>query len=154
LGPEGKSTVGLECSYLLVVHVLSPVEVGLSRRWYLEGGYYIYVGSARVSKPYSRVLRHFLKEKRRRWHVDYLTSESSVETVLGLILYGVSEDSLYRYIARVGSFEPVAPGFGTSDYPDHLTHLFRYPLNSLERLYGELGKIVARLSPQMVELVL
>jgi Uri superfamily endonuclease len=144
----------LECSYLLVVHVLSPVEVGLSRRWYLEGGYYIYVGSARVSKPYSRVLRHFLREKRRWWHIDYLTSESSVEIVLGLILYGVSEDSLYRYIARVGSFEPVTPGFGTSDHPDHLTHLFRYPQNSLERLYRELGRIVARLSPQMVELVL
>ncbi len=147
--------MGLESSYLLVIRTLSPIEVGSGRRrWYFDSGYYIYVGSARVSKPYVRVLRHFLKEKRRRWHVDYLTSEEHVEVVLGLILYGVSENSLYRCLARVWSFEPVAPGFGASDFQDHLTHLFRFLQGSPDTLYGELGRVVAELSPQVVELVL
>jgi len=147
--------MGLESSYLLVIHVLSPVEVGSGRRrWYLDSGYYIYVGSARVSKPYVRVLRHFLKEKRRWWHVDYLTSGESAEVVIGLILYGVSEDSLYRCLTRVGSFEPVAPGFGTSDFRNHLTHLFRFSQSPPDSLYRELGGVVSELSPQVVELVL
>jgi len=147
--------VGLESSYLLVIRVLSPLEVCSGRRrWYLDSGYYIYVGSARVSKPYVRVLRHFLKEKRRWWHVDYLTSEERVEIVLGIILYGVSEDSLYRHLVKAGSFEPVALGFGVSDFRDHLTHLFRLSQGLPDALYGELGRLISGLSPQVVELVL
>jgi len=144
-----------ECSYLLVIRVLSPVEVSLSRRgWYLDRGYYVYVGSARIPRPYVRVLRHFLRGKRKWWHVDHLTSEECVEVVLGLVLYGVSEDSLYRCLAEAGPFEPAAPGFGASDSRDHLTHLFRFPQGSPDALYGELGRVVAKLSPRVVELVL
>ncbi len=147
--------MGLESSYLLVVRIPTSVEVSLGRkRWYFNSGYYVYVGSARVFRPYIRILRHFLKEKRRWWHIDYLTSEEYVEVVLGLILYGVSESSLYSYLARVRSFEPVAPGFGASDSPDHVTHLFRFSQSSPDSLYEELGRVISGLAPRMVELVL
>lgn len=51
----------------------ATTQVGRRGRIDLETGYYIYIGSAfGPGGVQVRVSRHFRKEKRKRWHIDYL----------------------------------------------------------------------------------
>jgi len=53
------------------------VRVGSLGRIRFKRGYYTYVGSARRGmRP--RVARHLAKEKRKRWHIDWLTTQPGV----------------------------------------------------------------------------
>ena len=142
-------------SYLLLLEVLGEVSVPLgSRTWSLSRGYFVYIGSSSYPRPYLRVLRHLSPAKRRRWHVDHLTTCPQVKPVAGILLYGVSEGELYLALASSSIFEAAIPGFGSTDSRGHLTHLFR--LKEVEgadptRTLLELAQATA---PHLVEVVL
>ncbi len=122
-----------------MLEVCSKLELRVTgRSRTLASGYYAYVGSANISRPYLRVLRHFKRAKRSRWHIDYLTSSSEARVLGGIVLYGVSEDSLYAAALGSESLEAAFPRFGSTDRRSHVTHLFRIrspdPLDAFRKL--------------------
>ncbi|MEM1603340.1 MAG: DUF123 domain-containing protein [Zestosphaera sp.] len=121
-------------SYVLIVRC-GDVAVELTRnRVFLSKGYYVYVGSANIKRPYLRVLRHLIKgSKKLKWHVDYLTE--ACEPVSALLCSGVHEKTLYEVLMNSDRMTPSIKGFGCSDYRRvHETHLFKFDV-SVESLH-------------------
>ncbi len=89
----------------------------------LNEGVYAYVGSAKVKRPFTRVLRHYLTRKKLKWHIDYITTSEYVKSIISILCYDLSEDSMYRLVRTLAV--PAIKGFGATDVRDHITHLFR-----------------------------
>lgn len=116
------------------------VNAGSIGRVSLNKGYYIYIGSSNIRKPYLRVLRHLMRgAKKIKWHIDILTVVC--EPIAGLLRRGVSEDLLYRTFSSWERVTPFAKGFGCSDYRSHFTHLFNIHGFTEENVY-EVVKLV------------
>lgn len=120
--PDGDS--GL---YLLILRVDSPIKapVGALGRVEFRPGYYAYCGSARRGLS-ARVRRHAGRRKKRRWHIDYLTSrkEVDVESAMLFSFEGLTECRLNARVADSPGASRVR-GFGCSDCKceSHLTFL-------------------------------
>ena len=105
-------------------------------------GWHIYVGSALGSGGLVRLERHIAlsrdKDKRPKWHVDYLSTDSRF--VLRSAVHAVTEDRVECRLANAlaGS---VIPKFGSSDCdcPSHLFYRTRNPATGLERAFRSLG---------------
>ncbi|WP_297522967.1 DUF123 domain-containing protein, partial [Thermococcus sp.] len=100
------------------------------------GGYYVYVGSAMNSLE-KRVKRHFSKEKRLHWHVDFLLKEAELLRAYLIPSEERLEEKLSLEVAKYG--EPVE-GFGASDIKVS-TNLYRFDEESDEVLVGILRKL-------------
>lgn len=93
-------------------------------------GWHIYVGSALGQAGFSRVKRHIAlsaeKNKKPRWHVDYLLN--SVSFKLESVYCGRTEERLECSISGLLGRESV-PGFGCSDCKcrSHLFYRDIYP---------------------------
>ena len=128
-------------AYIIVIDVVSDIKITLRSigTVTVERGSYVYIGSARKVRPYLRVHRHFITNKKLRWHIDYLTSSTNVRARLGIICYSLSEDSLYNFLLNY--LKPVVKGFGCSDYRGiHVSHLFK--LDS-EEVFNKIVKLLA-----------
>lgn len=116
----------LKGSYILVISIGRRVSFkpGSLPRVRLPPGCYVYVGSAMGPGGFEkRVLRHFRRNKRARWHIDYLTRLRSVrvESVIYTPLPR-GESRLTRILSSSG-FVKVVKGFGTTDSPSDFSHL-------------------------------
>ena len=116
--------------YILVLEVPKRLVVNTkaNRRFILDPGFYIYIGSARGSGGLiARVNRHFRRNKKLFWHIDYLTTRRSVRIVAVYTLVDMVdpqrdyESLLSVKLSRL--LEPVE-GFGTSDKPRDKAHLY------------------------------
>ncbi len=125
-------------TYVLVLRLTHhrTIRVGSLGRIRFAGGYYAYVGSARRGMR-SRVARHLAREKKRRWHIDWLTTQSGVVPVA---LASTMLTGLECRIAGVLSSraEMRVDGFGCSDCECE-SHLYRFSqtddfFSTLERL--------------------
>jgi Uri superfamily endonuclease len=72
-------------------------------------GRYVYTGSAKRNMV-DRVARHFRREKRVRWHIDYLLAAPGVR-ITNVRYFTQSECRANRQIAG----KVTVPGFGASD---------------------------------------
>lgn len=98
-------------TYQLYIRLASNCELAIGRLglFRFPAGTYIYTGSARRNME-ARIRRHLSREKRLRWHIDYLLASPAAE-VVAVERYTESECALNRQTAgRV-----LIPGFGTSD---------------------------------------
>ncbi len=92
----------------------------------LDPGYYIYVGSARGPGGIAaRIKRHVKKNKKKKWHIDYLTSKQDVKTIL--IGYKCTtkpegEEKMSHTLEKIAS--PALEKFGSTDKKDE-THLYK-----------------------------
>ncbi len=106
--------------YALLIHNPEDarIKVGSLGEIHFRKGYYVYIGSAQKSLR-SRIERHLGKEKKLRWHVDYLLTLARVVDFLILKLGKECEE-----IIAVGLSKEYAliPKFGSSDSraPSHL----------------------------------
>lgn len=105
----------------------AAVDIGSLGMVELEEGLYAYVGSARGAGGLrGRIARHLKREKKTRWHIDYVTALSGFEPVY--IVYAVTsddaEESLALSLATKGILKPAVPRFGASDKRS-ASHLFR-----------------------------
>jgi Uri superfamily endonuclease len=130
--------------YLLLVRLKAPtrLRIGALGRRLLPAGWYVYTGSARRGLR-QRLERHFARHKRRRWHVDWLTSAPQAEVVGAVLIplppHSVRGDGcecvLNRRTGALRQLDAVIPRFGASDCrrgcPAHLWFSFR-PLSLLE----------------------
>ncbi|MDY6838770.1 MAG: DNA/RNA nuclease SfsA [Thermodesulfobacteriota bacterium] len=117
-------------SYLLVLKWKKEksLQVGHLKRARFSKGYYVYVGSA-MKHLSARVARHTRRQKRRHWHIDYLTQEA--ESVVPIPVR--SSQRLECHIAEALStvMEQGPAGFGSSDCkcPTHLFWSQENPLH-------------------------
>ncbi|HHC72064.1 MAG TPA: GIY-YIG nuclease family protein [Thiotrichales bacterium] len=103
--PQGAIT------YQLLLEVTRPATVTVGRlgRFTLPPGRYFYTGSARRNLE-ARIARHLKRRKKRRWHIDWLTTHPAIR-VVEVIRSTLPECELNQ---RTGGEIPI-PGFGASD---------------------------------------
>jgi Uri superfamily endonuclease len=95
-------------------------------------GYYVYTGSAKRGLE-SRVARHLRKQKKMRWHIDYLLRQGRVVEVKKHGGDALSECELSRMVEGLRGSEIIVPGFGSSDCKCS-THLFHFRWNPAQEL--------------------
>jgi len=108
------------------------------REFEVEEGFYVYVGSCGRSCS-SRLSRHFSKEKKPFWHVDFATLQCC-EAVGAVALRAAERDVAKALSAR---FSYVA-GFGSSDDEECPSHLFKAELGEA---LDALTELLARAGP-------
>jgi Uri superfamily endonuclease len=98
-------------TYALIILVPfdAEISVGALGRRSFPAGYYVYVGSA-MGGLAERVGRHLRREKRIRWHIDYLLTRARVIDVI--VAEGRGECRIAKRLAE--RLRPVE-GFGSSD---------------------------------------
>ncbi len=103
-------------TYLLILRVSRASVRTKAKRFEIEPGRYLYVGSALSVS--ARVGRHLRREKRKHWHIDFLLEHAVVEGVL------VAEARVEQEVALVlCRLLPHVRGFGCSD-SKAVSHLF------------------------------
>ncbi len=109
-------------SYQLFIEVSAPCEIAIGRLgiFAFAAGRYVYTGSARRGLE-ARIARHLRREKKLRWHIDYLLSASGV-SVTRVRRSRIDECSLNQ---QTGGTTPVA-GFGASDCSGRCSSHLRY----------------------------
>ena len=128
--------------YLLHLRVFEDamIRVGSLGKILFKRGDYAYVGSAQRALE-KRIMRHALRRKPLRWHIDYLTTSPKVSTLeaIGYDLPRRYECIVAKYLEKEG-FKPIK-GFGSTDC-SCTSHLYmidkRFSL-LIERLSSYLG---------------
>lgn len=115
-------------TYALILHSSLSTEIRIGRwgRLRIEPAYYVYVGSAfGPGGVRARVARHFRKEKKCHWHIDYLST--AIEPVCAWCSYAPFrlEHEWARAFDRMATTSCVK-GFGCSDCSCR-GHLFATP---------------------------
>lgn len=115
--------------YLLILKLRTDKEISIGRLGWIKfkKGSYLYVGSAQNGIS-QRIRRHYRKNKKLFWHIDYLLSVAKIEQVW--IREGKGECILADDISRLGLGG--IKGFGCSDCRC-FTHLF-YIHGNLEKV--------------------
>ncbi|MDD2769951.1 MAG: GIY-YIG nuclease family protein [Methylococcus sp.] len=105
----------------IVLAADSLIAVGRLGEFLFPAGRYAYTGSARRNLD-ARIRRHLSRDKKLRWHIDYLLMAEWAE-VVNVRLFEDGECAVNQATAGV----VVAPGFGSSDCRSgcgsHLKHL-------------------------------
>lgn len=114
--------------YTLVIQVSRDVQldVGALGKLHFKKGFYAYVGSAQNSIE-TRMKRHFRKEKRKFWHIDYLLEHRDAK-IIKTYSFEAEKACECKIARELGKdCEPVA-GFGCSDCKckSHLVRLSKY----------------------------
>ncbi|WP_297515233.1 DUF123 domain-containing protein [Thermococcus sp.] len=124
-------------SYFLVIRLEEGRSIRTKGKAFeLKPGYYVYVGSAMNSLE-KRVARHFRREKRLHWHIDYLLKEAKLLRAYLIPSEVKLEEKLSREVSRFG--EPVL-GFGAGDVKVS-TNLYRFENEPDEALRAILDKL-------------
>ena len=115
-------------SYILLIELPEEktISVGRLQSVHFHQGGYAYVGSA-MGGFKSRLNRHVKKNKKPRWHIDYLLQEAVIKD----ILLCQTEHRIECTIAQ--SLKPrldSVPGFGSSDCRCQ-SHLFFAPIEEV-----------------------
>ncbi len=105
-------------SYVLLLMLKEPKRVKVGKLGFVDfkAGWYAYVGSG-MNSLIGRVARHFKRNKKLRWHIDYLTTVA--DDVVVFLLPNGKECELAKLF---NGFECVE-GFGCSDCSCR-SHLF------------------------------
>ncbi|MCD8508494.1 MAG: GIY-YIG nuclease family protein [Bacillus sp. (in: Bacteria)] len=97
----------------LEIPVQTEITIGKLGSFVFPKGTYIYIGSAKRNIR-ARVMRHLTKEKRKRWHLDYLRPSAEVTAVMTLPREQ-GECALRQFVEVTCQGEVIVQGFGSSD---------------------------------------
>ncbi|ASJ09558.1 endonuclease [Thermococcus siculi] len=124
-------------SYFLVILLRKNTVVRTKGREFpLKAGHYVYVGSAMNSLE-KRVARHFSRDKKLHWHIDFLLKEAELLRAYLIPSEERLEERLSVEVARYG--EPVE-GFGAGDVRIS-TNLYRFEEEPDSVLVGILERL-------------
>ncbi|NLH61075.1 MAG: GIY-YIG nuclease family protein [Ignavibacteriales bacterium] len=117
---------GKSGTYILVIKVPERITISVGKLsktpLTFSKGYYLYCGSALGKNGlYNRVRRHFSKEKKIRWHIDYLLGKGKITDVI-FDAEPVRKECIYAMKYLESGLSPV-PDFGSSDCKC-ISHLF------------------------------
>ena len=92
------------------------IKVGRLGRCLFPKGFYVYSGRASRGLG-KRLNRHLTKEKKLRWHVDYLTCDKEVriEDIFIFPHRAESECDINQALQKMIDGRQICPGFGASD---------------------------------------
>ena len=110
-------------SYLLIMQNKHSIELDIGKlgKVKFEQGYYVFIGSG-MGGVYERIKRHSRKDKKKHWHIDYLTPEyMSIKKIYVIRKAKKIEELLAQRIEKI-SYRGVK-GFGASD-SSLASHLF------------------------------
>jgi len=118
-------------SYLLIVKLAkkTTIKTGRLPESVFPAGCYVYVGSA-MSGLSSRLARHRRQDKKRHWHIDYLTAEASHILPLPIRSSERQECDIAKALSSI--MQSGKREFGSSDC-ECSTHLFFSQTNPLRR---------------------
>ena len=126
-------------TYVLLITIPQnqPVTVGAKGVVDLIKGGYLYVGSARKNWQ-KRVARHCRKEKKKRWHIDYILDGEGGEVEEVWISQEDRECPTCQVLTSLAGTKIPRPGIGSSDCrcPAHFLELqkgFRPVQESLKK---------------------
>lgn len=113
-------------AYVLVLILDKPVNFGRARKSArFEPGTYVYSGSAYGPGGIrARLSRHFRRDKKLHWHVDWLTIAAS--RIEAISVEAGSECEIIDRLVSCAAFAPVLAGFGSSDCRNCTTHLLQW----------------------------
>lgn len=124
LHPHPKSATPTHGLYTLLIHLprRRTIQVGRLGEFEFPSGYYVYTGSA-MNGLEARISRHLRKEKRLRWHIDYLLQFAEVAQVQVYPLESLPEPegtcpiecSLHNSVLKCPAARVLVSGFGSSD---------------------------------------
>jgi Uri superfamily endonuclease len=127
---EGGIVSPTQGTYILLIEMPRGVRMKVGVLGVLEfrRGFYAYCGSA-MGGLGARINRHLRREKKIRWHVDYLLEKGSVRKVFSA---ETNERLECQLAQRLESIFHSVPGFGSSDCrcPSHL--FFSEDLSALQ----------------------
>ena len=127
------ATEGGSGLYQLVIRLGKGQRIAVGRRgrFIFPAGYYVYTGSGRRGLE-SRIARHLRKQKKMRWHIDYLLQYGQV---LEVKRYGDDQEEceLNSRVERLPRGRVVVRGFGSSDCGCR-THMFYFRRNPASEL--------------------
>lgn len=125
-------------SYILLVELKEESNIeSKSKKWNLEKGLYLYVGSAMNSLS-GRLKHHLSKKDKPHWHIDYLLNTDQSDILFAFLIPGKVkiEENLSKFVSKYGKS---VKGFGASDCKiesnlysvkrTDLTSLFDYLIN-------------------------
>ncbi len=127
--------------YVLEIHLSDAIELKVGKLGIFDmlPGYYYYAGTAQ-SNLLHRINRHLRKEKKLRWHIDYLLEYSQILQVYLWPGEREMECLLGAYLTRFPAMQVPIPGFGASDCKcnSHLYYsMYRPDLNNLLHLVSK-----------------
>ncbi len=101
--------------YILMLQIRKDIDlkVGALGIIHFKRGIYAYVGSAQNNLE-KRIKRHYLKNKKRWWHIDYLTTNSDV-TIQNVLYKEAGKDEECRTAKTLAQKNEIIEGFGSSD---------------------------------------
>lgn len=111
---------GIYC-LLIDINKNSELKIGALGNTLFKKGKYVYVGSAQNSVE-KRVSRHLSKNKKIRWHIDYLLSNSNVKIERAL-WKKAGKDEECKTASLLNKTEKPIRSFGCSDCRCY-SHLF------------------------------
>ena len=112
--------------YILVKET-TILNIGSLGKASFPKGYYVYTGSAMLGLR-QRVGRHLRKEKKIRWHIDYLLADSKVEIADVKLFPSIKREECkknLKMLKKPGAWIPVK-GFGSSDCNQCPAHLIGF----------------------------
>jgi Uri superfamily endonuclease len=112
---------GIYC-LLIDVPIDMKADIGSLGSIEFPKGSYVYVGSAQNSIE-KRVARHYRKEKKLRWHIDYLLSQKGV-TIKKTFSRTAGKNQECKAAGLIAGVSSGIPRFGCSDCRCS-SHLFR-----------------------------
>jgi Uri superfamily endonuclease len=131
-------------TYVLVLHLErgKEITVGKLGTFTFPAGYYLYVGSALGPGGLeARLARHRRRDKKLRWHIDYLLEHAQLVEVWSATSTTKLECLWAQAARKLRGAETPVPGFGSSDCrcPSHLIYLARKPSYDEFEIAQDLG---------------
>lgn len=120
-------------------------DAGILRNIEFRKGYHVYVGSALGSGGLKRLKRHVLlsleKNKKPRWHVDYLSVSQEFQLIS--VMYSITDETAECVLAgklKSGLSDSI-PGFGSGDCScsSHLFYSRKSPSALIKAAFDEAG---------------
>ena len=115
---------------LLLLERKEEIAVGKLGTFTFPAGYYLYVGSALGPGGLeARLARHRRRNKKLRWHIDYLLEHAQLVEVWSVTSPARLECLWARAAQELPGSEILVPGFGSSECrcSSHLIYLARKP---------------------------
>jgi Uri superfamily endonuclease len=102
------------------------IKVGAIGEFLFTKGSYIYTGSA-MKNLRQRIERHSRKEKKIRWHIDYLLKDKFVKIEKIMVYPSREKEECLRnmQLLNSGDYEIIVPHFGASDCKNCPAHLLK-----------------------------
>lgn len=125
--------------YIIQMEISKDTErtIGKLGNFVFPKGTYLYIGSAKRNIQ-ARITRHLTKDKKMRWHLDYLRPLAQVSAVMTFPLK-MGECALKRFIEASCSGKVIVEGFGASDCRCN-SHLLKLPSSMSMKEFHKLKK--------------